>query len=607
MPRSFTQVVDLLLDAQRTQSPVIRRMRDILDRYDGDWVLPMPSVDSEPSMPQITPALIGEAVDKNAQRAASVMPTTVFPALHPNKPRGRGSVEYANRRRRIIAATYHDSMWMLGRRRAYRQLSAYHTCSLFVYPDFKRGLPVLGVRDPLATFVEPQAYEELRPPTWGAFITRYSGDWLRTNFPRTREEQGGPITKHNPSELWDVAEYQDYDQTIFGLIAPVRTDGDHIAERSLGAPYLQLSPSLPNKAECVTITQPHNVSLGKIASRISQLLGNVDLQVKLTALDILAQEKAIWPDAYVLGAENGNPELVAGEWFDGRSGQMNLIRGAQAVGVLRTTPDQRTTQLIDRAERAFRVSTGLIPQSGGENWGSLRTGRAMDSMTAIALDPATQELHEIMQTWMPHVNKSILKCYTGYFTTKKYTLFSGWPSDTGMVEFVPEEHIENTDNTVSYAIPGADITQMTQILGSLVGAGFMSRDSARTSHPLIGDGMAEGRRVQLERFSDATEESILAAIANKELPWMVAKWINDELERGKTIFEAMEVVDTKMREQQATAAPPAPEGMIAAPEAMLGLEGGPESVAQPQSGPVTPIAEPSASIGNMRQLMDTMV
>lgn len=139
--RTFDEIVQIVLDMQRLQGPTILAMKDVLDRYDGDWVLPIPSMDDEPSLPPLTPMLVGEAVDQMAMRAASVRPTVTCAAVDPSKDSGRRSRAYATKRRRILAATYSQSKWNLGRRRFYRQLSAYYTGSLVVVPTSTSSYP----------------------------------------------------------------------------------------------------------------------------------------------------------------------------------------------------------------------------------------------------------------------------------------------------------------------------------------------------------------------------------------------------------------------------------------------------------------------------------
>lgn len=603
--RSFEEIVRLTQDMQRVQGPVVSRMRDVLNRYDGEWVIPMPDLKDEPVMPQLTPALIAEAVDAMAMRASSVMPMTSIPALARNKDTGPRSKEYATVRRKIIAGTYHLSKWKLGRRRFYRHLSAYHTGALIVLPDFENEMVRLHVRDPLSSFAEPQAAEELRPPDYVSFLYRHSGEYLMNCYPQLRADNGGPITTRDTNELWDVCEWVDEDQIVFGLVGPVHPDGMHINTRAIQAPWRQLGPVYPNKCDHMPAIVPHNVALGKIASRMAAMIGNVDLQAKMMALNIIAAEKAIFPDVYAIGRQNGAPQIIGEQWRDGRTGDINMLMDIEQVGVLRSAPDVGTAQTIDRLERNFRASTGLVPQFSGETYGALRTGAGVNALGGMAVDPRIQEMHEISEAWMPHVNSAILSSWKGYFGGKR-TFFSGWPSDRGLVEFDPGVHIESTENTVSYAIAGADVIQQTQILGSLFGAKAISARTFRERHPWIDDPEAEGAMVDEEAFEDALRQSILQKLVSGELPPTVAVLMRNHMQEGNDIFSAVLYADEEMRKRQATVAPPAPEGMIAAPEAMPGMAAGPTGMQQPPAEAPMQAADQVAvpqGTARMRQLM----
>ena len=50
--RTFDEITRIVKDLQMHQGPVLNRMKDILDRYDGDWILPMPDIDKEPNLPK---------------------------------------------------------------------------------------------------------------------------------------------------------------------------------------------------------------------------------------------------------------------------------------------------------------------------------------------------------------------------------------------------------------------------------------------------------------------------------------------------------------------------------------------------------------------------
>jgi len=610
--RSFDEIIRLVLDMQREQGPMLMHMRGILDRYDGDWVLPVPEVPNEPNMPPLTPALIGEAVDSMAMRAASTQPMVECPAINPHKDTGRRSRQYATTRRKIIAATYDSSRWKLGRRRYYRHLSAYHTSSVVVIPDFETMLPRIEVRDPLSTFVEPQANEELRPPKYVAFLNRFSSQSLRARFPACKSENGGPITGIDVKMLWDIVEWFDEDQILFGLVGPVESYGGHVSQSWQGAPWMPLSKPFPNRAGMVPAVVPHNVSLGKISARLGSLIGNVDLQAKLMALNIIAQEKAIFPDMYAIGRMSGQPQVIGGEWKDGREGAINMLVDVESVGVLRTDPGMATMQINDRLERNFRVSTGLVPQTGGETYGALRTGRGIDALAGMALDPRIQELHEISEAWMPHLNSAILATYKGYWPDREYTLFSGWPGDKGEVKFTPSEHIETLSNTVSYTAAGADVTQATQILGSMFGAKAISLRTFRQRHPYIDDPEREAQLVDEEQFEDALKQTILQQMISGQMDPMVAVLIRNYMQKDLDIFAAVEKANEEMQRRQATEAPPAPEGMVMPPEAMAGLAAGPGGMAQPLPPGAGPPPAPGDQVATpqgaaaMRQLMQTM-
>ncbi len=180
---TFEEIVGIIRQRQEAQSPLLERMLDIKERYNGDYVIPLPSMDEEPILPPLTPALISENIDAVAQRAASVMPFIGCPALDPSKERGRRSRQYADVRKRALAATWYQNRFKVKMRRAYRHLAGYATTALCIYPDFELGMPKIEVRDPLGVYPEPQAAENYDVPRNCGFIYGKSGDWLRANYP----------------------------------------------------------------------------------------------------------------------------------------------------------------------------------------------------------------------------------------------------------------------------------------------------------------------------------------------------------------------------------------------------------------------------------------
>lgn len=580
MARTFEEARVLALNLQRRRAYFIRYMQEIKRFYEADWVVPNPSVKEEPDVAQMIPSLITDTVDGLGMRAASVLPTVYCPA---KKPHIDGSARKGTNRRRILNATYHQNRWKIKARRYYRHQVAYGTGVIFVEPDFKTGTIRMRVRDPLFSYPEPTAGENVEPPHYVANITRHSGAELRMKYPAVREENSGPIAAVNDDAEWDVMEWIDDDQIMFGLLGPLQNEGDHIStqflERMGHGPWMQLGPSVVNRANRCLVVTPQEVSLHSIGTRLNALLGNVHMQSQLMSLEVLAQQKAIFPDMFVIGNPNETPKILSGAWQDGRTGAMNLLSGVGQVGQISQTPDVRNQAMIDRLERNTRVSAGLNPQMGGESYGSLRTGRALDAMMASSVDPRIQEMHEVHEAWMPYVNSTILAAYEGWFPDKKYTIFSGWPSDKGMIEFTPEKDIEGIyDNTVSYAVPGADVIQTTQVLGSLLGAKVISTDSFQSKHPWIDDSDQEQDNIVKEDIHKAMLAGVQEQIASGQMPMSIVAKLYDKIAEGMALSEAMTEIDEEIRAEQARAAEEAQLAQAGA-SAQMGLAAGPAAAA----------------------------
>ena len=580
---TFEEIVAIVKQRQQNGSALLQRMLDVKERYNGEYVIPIPSMEEEPVLPPLTPALISENIDAVAQRAASVMPFIGCPAVDASKERGVRSREYADIRRKALAATWYQSKYKVKIRRAYRHLAGYATACLVVSPDFDKGIPRIDVRDPLGVYPEAKAYEDVDPPANVGFIHGKSGEWLRNHYPAARQENGGPIPPEDRSsqELWDVVEWIDAEHIVIGIMGPRYEHYNQVYGHH--AATIELSRA-PNKAGMPCVITPGRITLDRIASSISNIVGIVDLMSKMMALEIMAQEKAIFPDRYIIGRSGQVPMIVGGEWKDGREGAVNVLLDAEQIGELRSTPDPSTNIAIDRLERNARISTGTVPQIGGESYGALRTGRGIDALMGAALDPRIQELQEIMEAHLPYLNECLFSSYKGYFGGKKFSMFTGYAGDFGQVEFTPNEHFEISDNVVSHSIPGADIQGTTIQLGQLLSMKGISLRTFRTKHPFIEDAEMEGRRVDEEQLEEAVMAAIQQQALSGQLPVVYVSKIEKHRKKGLDIFEAIEKADAEIREEQAAVAPTPEEGMAIAPEQAMGLAAGPAGMA-PQGPP----------------------
>lgn len=570
--RTWTEIVAEVEARRKDRQPVLDNMQEVASRYRGDYVIPFPGSDQNHQLPPMAPAIVADIIDHTAMNAASVLPQINCPALDASKETGKRSLEYARIRERALHSIWGLSAMPLQLRKAYRQLVGYGTFAMVVLPDFRDNRPCVEVRDPLSAFPEPRAHTDLRPPENVAFVNARSADWIRSRFPEARKEAGGPIPKMNGDALWDMVEWIDEDHVVIGILAP-REERNRYSSDSYQMPNMELS-RVPNRAGRAGVICPNRVTLEDISGQVKNIIGQVDLLNRLMTLDVIGTEKLIFPDRYIVGTSQQRPKINGqndGEWRPGWDGKPNVILDATDIGVLPGSIDPQGRQMVDRIERNARISGGGLPQFGGETFNSLRTGRGMDSMSQMALEPRIQELHETMTHHLGYLNEAIVDCAVGYWPKRKYTMFSGWPGDKELVEFIPEKHLETGYNVVTYPVPGANKQATTVELSQQLGAGAISMFDYRQRHPDIRDPQAVEKQVNLEAMEDAVRGLIQQGIAGGTLAIEDILNAADAIKDGNDLFETFKQVQEAAQQRQAEQAPPPDEGQVAAPETLDGI------------------------------------
>lgn len=583
------------------QTPLLDRMIEVRDRYDGDVIVPVPDMDDDVPLNSLAPLLIAEAVDFRAQYAAQVPPTILVPALSPGKATGVRSTEFAARRRKALAWTWDKSWWELVAGRMFRHLAGYATSVLVVDLDFERRRPNISTRDPLSAYPEPKAAEDLTLPRNVGFITGRSVEWLHHFYPQTHPDVGGNVVKgagfatsaSEEGELWDVVEWMDEDDIVLGVLGPRDAFHSWTAEPIRFCQELTRYPNLLGRCPAVI---PRAVTMSRIVSQLSNVIGHSDVMAKLMYLDIRATERSVFPSRFVLAKSGQQPRLVDGEWHEGETGLTNLVVDADTIGELRGQPDPNNKATMDRVERNMRVSSGLVPQAGGETYGALRTGRGIDSLSGIALDPKTAELHRVAERYLGEVNELVLLAFRKRWPSRSYSV--GSPLDPEVVEFVPETHVEldrdgqlYLENRVHYPLPGLDDINATQVIGQMVGAQLIPLSDGRRMHPHIHDPEGAERKLIVEQLNALAMAALGQRASQGGLPPEDMANIIRLVVEGKPIHEAIAEANQIASERQASAPPPAPEGMVAAPEEMPGLampgegaEMGAPTIAPPPEG-----------------------
>lgn len=598
MPRSWEEIRGIIEQRRSADTALKQQMIEIRDRYNGDYIVPLPSVDGSPELDPPVPRLIADGIDGMALSSASVRPVITVPAIDPAKETGVRSREYARTRRRAYYATWHRSQLATLLRRAYRQLTGYGEMALVVVPDFKTDHARIELRDALTSYPEQRTAADVRQPENVGFIFGRSGQWVANRFPQAAELVGKLGVEHMDT-IWDLVEWIDEDIVSIGLLGP-RTPPWRIDTAVREGEYSVELKRWPNRAGMAPVACTRRVTLDRVAGQVSNIVGMTDLHARLMALDVLAAEKAIYPDRFVMGQDGRPPQLLSGKWHDGRSGKTNLLTDAVQIGELQSSPGPLTHPVLDRLESAARQSGGVHPFFSGLQPGTnLRTGRAIDSFQAASVNPRIQEMQELMAQALSYINEGIANVEKGYWASKSYTVFSGWPSDMGHVEYTPKTHYESTDNVVSYDYPGTDAAGAAVTTAQLIGAGMLSRYTAMTRHPFVEDPEGENKRIIEEQLDNAVLASVQQGATSGAMPVIDLARIKQLVQEGQPIDEAVMTADEEARERQASEAPPPAEGQVTSPEAQAGL-------AQPGTGAEQPegqIAPPPQDLQDLRQTL----
>lgn len=611
--RPYEEIVAIVRNRQIDGTPLYNSMLEVRDRYNGpavDYVLPHFVPEDTDANQTLIPLLMAEIIDNDALFAASMSPSVFTPAVNGATQKGTGSREWARRRTYSINDVCKKSRFKLGKRRLYRQLSAYGSCNAIVYPDDTTQCPRIEIRDALTAFPDLRAAEDFRTPEDMAYITGRSAEWLRRVYPESQNENGGPVeaVPGIESRLWDVVEWIDADIISIGILAPreTRFGQSNYHSQHEGGEYMELR-RWPNKAGFFPGMCPARVTLDTILSQCMNVVGHIDMQTKLMILDVIQSEKAIMPDMYMLGADGRPPRILSneGEWVDGRTGLLNELLNVEAVGTLSTQPDPLARATIDRIERNVKSSLGNVPAMQGETYGALRTGRGIDTMLDAAVQPRIHEMHEIMEEWMPDLFAGILGTYKGYYGPKTYSLYAGPNSKNAQVEFVPNTHVETLDNYVQYPVPGADVVQTDVILTRMHGSGLASMRTVRRKHPYVdGDGDEETDYINEERAEETMREAIFQRVVAGQAPLILLSLFEKHVRNGDDAIVAADKAHTELQEMQAQQAPePEAAGQVMAPQVMPGADAGPGGAAMQL--PETQVG-PTADQSGMRELFNAI-
>jgi len=582
---SLETIAAILAERQAKQGPIIESMRQLRDAYNGDLVIPLPELDRKEK--SAVANLITTGLDQTAMRIASTMPSVYYPALEEGN---NASEKRARTRKRATMAWWEANKMPLKMRRRARWLIGYASSPVIIRPDTKWGAARWDIRDPLNTFPSVGEDPDQITPSDCIFTYSRSRAWLQERYPDALANLKSVNPK--PTDIIGIVEYTDAEVTV--LMATSSAKQNPWESMVRGAPHVELERVQNRTGLCLAVV-PGRITLDRPMGQFDSLVGMYNLQSKLMALEVIAVERGIFPDTYLVSRPGETARFVAGP-FDGRTGQVNVVSGGD-IREMAANPGFATNGMMDRIERAQRIGSGTPAEFGGESTSNVRTGKRGDAILSAVVDFPIQEAQEIFAASLQEENKRAIAIAKTYFGNERKSFYVSSRGAKGHVDYVPNKDFEDDNNVVTYSHSGADANSLVVGLGQRIGIGIMSKQTAQEIDPFISDPEAEKDRVISESLEAALLQSIQTQAAQGAIPpsdvaAIVALVGSDKMDLAAAV--------TKIHEQaQARQATPAPTG---APETMPGLGApgmGAEQPAQqpPGQAPQPGLQELLASLG----------
>lgn len=572
----------------------MQRMRRIRDVYNGDIVLPF-AEDTEPAVANMV--LVG--IDQKAERIASVMPQVWFP---PHKAGSETAESKAQRRREAVMAWWEDNdMHPMLRNRA-RHYLAYGRSVSLIKPDLNKMRPRWEVRNPLGTF---PADEVEFPGCPTDIITAYNKPlaWLKAHYPEIAM-RADPYGDYREETQIVLLEYSDPDQIslVFAGIDNSNEPGWVTLQwetQSWGG-QAEFLVQIPNRVGRALGTIAVRPTLDREQGEFDQIIGAYGAQAKLTALEIAAVERDVFPDVYLVSRPGEQARFIRGP-FDGRTGDVNVVAGGE-VTTERIQPGFATQPMVDRLERTQRITAGIPAEFGGESTTNVRTGRRGDSILSATVDFPIASAQESFAKALEAEDRLAIDVAKAWWGDRKTSYFfvEGRKNRTGT--YKPNELFNGpTHHKISYPVAGADLNNLIVGIGQRIGLGTMSKRSAAEIDPMIDDPEFEQDRITDESLYEAMLASVQQAAAGGMLSPQVMARVRQLVRTGEEELEGAlakameEEAERRAEEQQAQAqqAPPAGAAMMAA-----------EGTGQPEAIP--PVEEAGQGLQNLGGLFNAL-
>jgi len=533
-------------------------MRDIRDYYNGDVIIPLPELDTNEK--SAVANLLSQGLDQTAMRIASTSPDIYCPAIDTRTKRARDNASI--RRKALFGWWEHSRMDLQLAKRA-RQLIGYATNITQLRFDKKLGAPMWQLRDPLTSYPATMTSVDDMRPRDVIFAYSRSLGWLRQMYPEAAQKFSGDGTTTEDQAIELIEYVDDTEQVLIGMRAPIQTSMFMTPRAAENKAVIVELERIPNLLGQTPVVCAHRISLDGAQGQFDGILGMYQMQARLMALEVIAVQKGVFPDTWLVGRAGETPQIVNPS--DGLTGEVGIIRGGDLKD-MQMQPGYMTNPAIDRLERAQRLTAGIPQEFGGESTSNIRTGRRGDAVLSATVDFTVQEAQRIMARALQEENVLAVELSKAYAGRRPKSFYVSSKTAKGHVDYTPNENFDSTDNVVSYSQAGSDINNLVIGGGQRVGMGTMSKKSFMSIDPLVDDPEAEHDTVIVEQLEAALLSAVQMQASEGILPPADLARIMDLVANDdKELAGAVEQVQREAQERQAEQVP------AMSPEAQPGL------------------------------------
>ena len=576
---NIQEVLGLYKQRLNYYGPLHQKMKIIQSIYNGTMEIPLPDME-ESTMPSV-PNLLAQGVDQMAGRITSVTPSVTFSSI---KPGVRSSDRRASTASRTVTGWWQSDRLSMKMKQRGRHQIAYGMSPVVVRWNNTKKLPTWQIRHPLETYPSTDLLTGQLSPNDCIFAYRRSVGWLRSKGygDRIFALTGNYDMPNDASIL--LVEYVDAQETH--LVAAGYKNADPYAASELDVIGSQLRGVTLERYANMSgdkspVVIPMRITLDTAGGQFDNMIGMYYQQAKLMALEVIAVEKGIFPDTYLVSRPGETGRFLDGP-HDGRTGMVNVIAGGDIKEVV-SSPGYLTNPTIDRLERNQRVTAGIPAEFGGEAGSNIRTGRRGDAVLSAVIDYPVAEAQETFGFALQEENEVAIELCKMWDGDTKRTLYVGTGNSARPVTYVANETFETVDHVVSYPASGSDLNSLIIGIGQRVGLGIMSKFTASTLDPFIDNPETERDQIISEGLEAALMSGLQQQAAAGAIPPLVVAKImelvkNDRLELAQAMNKVTEdaLKEQQAQQEQQEQQAPSPDSLTAdaTVSSMAGPQGG---------------------------------